>query len=320
MLFKMKSFRLSLRSLYLTVIFSTFFAPTTGAQVPGPPDTSVKPVVTYNKKDSGLPAIVMSFSDGRRAISVLKGPVELSLETPFQVTENLCFPEVVKPRCDLLIHYFSAEISLIWDRHPDSAKIGKIVLVKSSASPEQTNRMYDYFGNIPFQDSNNSDNDFFDQSTLRAGGLKCSSYQWFSGIANPTQVNFKTVLDEFMFDNSETGMNENRVLASYHNAKYEYDLTQKMFISQGKNPRIDFQIPVGETLSFIMERPSQINSAGEICQITASHGRSVLLSRYTANQSKVRGVSALPLLSNKVPQDYLSTIRYISALSEESFL
>lgn len=320
MLFKMKALRHGLRSVYLAVIFSTFFAPTTGAQVPGPPDTSVKPVVTYNKKDSGLPAIVMSFSDGRRAISVLKGPVELSLETPFQVTENLCFPEVVKPRCDLLIHYFSAEISLIWDRHPDSAKIGKIVLVKPSMAADFTSRIYDHFGNVPFQDAYNSDNDFFDRTTLRAGGLKCSSYQWFSGIANPTQVNFKTVLDEFMFDNSETGMNENRVLASYHDAKYEYDLTQKMFISQGKNPKIDFRIPVGETLSFIMERPSQINSAGEICQITASHGRSVLLSRYTANQSKVRGATALSLLADRLPQDYINSIRYISSFGEESFL
>lgn len=308
------------RATLLALMFASAFTlqSTAGAQVPGPPDTSVKPIVTYNKKESGLPAIVLSFSDGRRAISVLKGPVELSLETPFQVTENLCFPEAAKPKCDLLIHYFTAEINLMWDQHPDPAKIGKAVLVKSGMSFEPQGRFYDHFGNVPFQDGS-SDNDFFDQSPLRAGGLKCSSYHWFSGIANPSQVNFRTVLDEFMFDNSETGMNENRILASYHDAKYEYDLTQKMFISQGKNPSIDFQVPVGETLSFIMDRPSQANSAGEICQITASHGRTVLVSHYTANQNKVRSATAHPLLSNKVPKDYLRTIQNLGALSEESF-
>lgn len=163
-----------------------------------------KPTIT---KEAGKPVVAVWSNGDEAALKFSRGTTIVQVPVPFQVTENLCAPvngstfTITMPvRVDQLVWQ--------WTKHHDSTQIGKTV--KFKFGPFENDLLRPIFITNGFR---------FNHADLMLGlppdSIAFQDLAWLPGFENGTLKPFtiSSWMSEGMIPNSQTGLNENRVVS-----------------------------------------------------------------------------------------------------------
>ena len=166
---------------------------------------SPKPAI---RKVLGQP-IFVDFPDGREAVvkyTVLDTQNPLSI--PFQVFDSLC-SDRRGMSCTFQMPYRSIYYFLVWSKHPDPEKLNQPLRYKNANESRNDSRLFEtqlFTSGI--------ERKFTPKlvSGMAPNRLVCNDFSWLPGGSKeaPTTVSVKQWNTEFMTDNPETGVSENR--------------------------------------------------------------------------------------------------------------
>jgi hypothetical protein len=144
----------------------------------------------------------------------------------FEITENLCASSYQKPTCHYKAGFSKDHLSILWTKHPDVSKIGKIVVAKAHFNSADPNGFSPFNLDSEFVQSTYANQFIGEPSDQRFGRdeIICDSYDW---LGFDVKVSKKVLMPswhvENMFANSQTGINENRTSSSAENVEFIFD-------------------------------------------------------------------------------------------------
>jgi hypothetical protein len=175
------------------------------------PGAAKKPVPKVFQQDS---QIFVDFQDGRIArFQQAIGHVKRAGVGMIQ-TENTCDQNQVLASCNLNLDIASMGIYLRWVKNPDASKLGKTVVVKKGNNKEDKplsneDRTLFWFDTWTMTEW---------KSFFKPDQIVCDNLKWIKDMpATNDSVTVQSWIGEFMFQNLETGMNENQGISNAFN-------------------------------------------------------------------------------------------------------
>lgn len=183
-------------------------------------------------KKEGQPATA-TFADGRIATLYSHTKEKISFETPFDVTEVSCSGKF-KTTGSYQTEYVATQLTWVWTSHPDPKKIGKVVQRKFNGPPGSEARWEDMAA-MPSLFSLVQKNDFpKGTAVLDNAQIRFADNQFLNEIKRTKSGGFEILewTAEAMFNNPETGLNENRVIGGAMNMQLKQLGTNRFEITQ----------------------------------------------------------------------------------------
>jgi hypothetical protein len=201
--------------------------------------------------------------DQNREAQIFKSHADpTSLKINFEVSENLCVQSYKKPKCYYQVGVSQDHLSLLWTKHTDPSKIGKIVKIVKS-------KKFD----LEFVPSTFA-NKFMQSSTdsrFQPDEIVCDDYGWLGVDLNTSKkIRISSWHSEKMSTNSQTGLKENRTSLSAENVEFVFENNKLVLNNIGK---ITFAnlfgilalLPGGTSTTFRIDQ-----GPGSYCQISLS--------------------------------------------------
>lgn len=158
--------------------------------------------------------LFLNFYDGREASLFQEIGVIKRVKLGMRQIENTCDHDQALSNCYLEADLGSKKISLQWTKNPDSQKLGKSVVLKSSYS-SMPNEVLEEERNIFWYDQF-SDPSY--RSLLKPDRFVCDNMEWAKNIAeNDSRIRIESWGGEFMLQTPETKVNENQTISGVFN-------------------------------------------------------------------------------------------------------
>ena len=179
-------------------------------------------VAAYAQSPEPIPQLVKvegeplrwTFTDGREATLHFQRLPSTSFVVPFEFVDTSCSREVPRaPRCDLHMPFEATRFAVKWTKHPIAEKVGQMLQYGSQMLQTELG-VTNYYQKIEPAEF----------ATLPPLKISCDDYSWMGGGATaPERLNLSAWAAELMFQNPETGVNENTTIGSVSSVRFERD-------------------------------------------------------------------------------------------------
>ena len=215
---------------------------------------------------------ILKLSDGREARLVSFDYPQTKINMRLDVTENACDVPHGIPECSLAFIPKIQMLAIIWSKHSDATKVGKVVQVRYEQSSSGNVKTYgepqDFYKQI----------DIGMEDILYRGGtspddsektrLVCKSKDYFDHLTSD-DGNFilANISSEFNLPNSETRVNENRSFGSAENLIFKKEESGNYRLETIQTLSAQFFSPfLGQTLYWALRIPK----GSETCDVQFS--------------------------------------------------
>lgn len=193
------------------MVFGQFsFTQELSQQLPAP-----KQALAYLKTDEGQADFV--FRDGRVATLVVENGEVRRLRVGLMPVENTCQPQIQMPQCEFNLAMAQVQISLVWSKNPDKARLGQVLKFKDSESESDDFKDANLFTalmsqlNLPL-----------DQLAHEKSYFSCKNAEWLRDHLMPDGSLFvESIGSELMLENFETGISENSTIVEMFQPKFK---------------------------------------------------------------------------------------------------
>ncbi|MBX9767934.1 MAG: hypothetical protein K2X47_11735 [Bdellovibrionales bacterium] len=216
--------------------------------------------------------VVIRWSNGNEAKLMRSALNDKVLAVPLQVTENLCVPSRTDISCfyDIAARFY--QLAVVWTKHSDPVKVGKIVETDRSY-PGQPIEFRPVKEDVSLFTNERAFAPIATQG-MPLDHLRCDDFSWMPGVMNPSAPRAIRIIrweSELMFPNPETNVNENRPVAGFMGAQLESINDKTMVIRSVRHLTGLFSIlpPVTGTASLTFALPKTSTGFTPLCQVTA---------------------------------------------------
>ena len=167
-----------------------------------------------------------TFTDGREATLHFQRLPATSFQVPFEFVDTSCPREVPRaPRCNLYLPFEVTRFAVKWTKNSNAEKVGQSLQYGSQMLQTEFSAT-NYYTKIEPADF----------STLAPLKISCDDYSWMGGGTDaPERLNLSAWAAEIMFENPETGVNENTTIGSVSSVRFERDASGMMSLASTGN-------------------------------------------------------------------------------------
>ncbi|MFN8790076.1 MAG: hypothetical protein ACK5Y2_01320 [Bdellovibrionales bacterium] len=201
--------------------------------------------------------------DGREAALFVNFGQKERFSVGLTQIENTCRPEHKLTKCQFEMDLLPHELSIRWTKNADPTRIGQPVTIRFQGNDEQ----------MPLIDSQALLTRYSSPSKLKSqfqpDRIKCGDMTWLRDAQEirPSVYRVNSWGGELMFENDETGVNENQTWSSLINLELEQkDAQSAVIINYGRtvpevlNSFIPFLTQGVSSLSYL-------SKSGQVCQV-----------------------------------------------------
>jgi hypothetical protein len=219
-------------------------------------------------------SIIYKLDELHEAALQLSHSEPYTIQSKVDIAEDLCADQYTTPACTYKLDFANDHLVLVWTKHPNVSKIGKVVQAqlnydggKGSLRPVDLNVgssfTTQFLGQKP-------------DDRFHPDEIACDRYDWlgdgFQSTTIPEKLKINIWSAELMLPNSETGISENRsylnaegVLFIQSNSIFKLTSIDRL-ISMG-NASSTTLLPIGNISTLQMVNPT----TKARCQISLSH-------------------------------------------------